>query len=49
MTLNTRLARSRMIRARVSVALVVTFVVLLAILHVLEPQMNSGHLISESS
>jgi hypothetical protein len=36
-----------MIRACLSVAPVATFVGLLTILHVLEPQMNSGHLISE--
>jgi Protein of unknown function (DUF998) len=36
-----------MIRARLSIVLVAAFVGLLAMLHVLEPQTNSGHLISE--
>jgi hypothetical protein len=35
------------IRARLSLGLVATFVGLLAILHFLEPEFNSGHLISE--
>ena len=37
---------SRMV-ARLSLWLSVTFLVLLAMLHVLEPEFNSGHLISE--
>ena len=36
-----------MVRARLSLGLVATFLGLLAILHFLEPEFNSGHLISE--
>jgi hypothetical protein len=36
-----------MIRARLSLGLVATFLGLLASLHFLEPEFNSGHLISE--
>jgi hypothetical protein len=35
------------IRARLSLGLVATFLGLLAILHFLEPELNSGYLISE--
>jgi hypothetical protein len=33
--------------ARLSFGLVATFLALLALLHVLEPELNSGHLISK--
>src|SRR5262245_23292760 len=36
-----------MVRARVSLALVATFLSLLGVLHFIEPELNSGHLISE--
>jgi len=36
-----------MVRERLSVVLIAAFVGLLAILHLVEPQMNSGHLINE--
>jgi hypothetical protein len=35
------------VRARLSFGLVATFMGLLAVLHFLEPEFNSGHLISE--
>jgi hypothetical protein len=39
--------KSRLVRARLSLGLVTTFLGLLVILHFLEPEFNSGHLISE--
>jgi Protein of unknown function (DUF998) len=39
--------KSPLVRARLSLGLVATFLGLLAILHFLEPEFNSGHLISE--
>jgi hypothetical protein len=39
--------KSPLVRARLSLGLVATFLGLLALLHCLEPEFNSGHLISE--
>jgi Protein of unknown function (DUF998) len=39
--------KSPLVRARLSLGLVATFLGLLAVLHCLEPEFNSGHLISE--
>jgi hypothetical protein len=39
--------KAPLVRARLSFGLVTTFLGLLAVLHVLEPEFNSGHLISE--
>jgi Protein of unknown function (DUF998) len=39
--------KSTLVRARLSLGLVATFLGLLAVLHCLEPEFNSGHLISE--
>jgi hypothetical protein len=37
-----------LVRGRLSLSLVATFIGLLAVLHFLKPEFNSGHLISES-
>jgi Protein of unknown function (DUF998) len=39
--------KSSLVRARLSLGLVATFLSLLTVLHVLEPEFNAGHLISE--
>jgi hypothetical protein len=39
--------KSPLVQARLSLGLVATFLGLLALLHFLEPEFNSGHLISE--